>query len=204
MGQALRKADAISFVDYLAGERDVEVRSEYRDGQVVAMAGASETHNTISADFAARINIHLPTHCRVWQADMKVVGETWDKQPFSYYPDIMVACAANTADPYYRTNPLLIIEVLSPSTQRIDLREKFRHYTQIPALQEYVVVSQDSPYVRIFRRRSGWQVEHYHAGDCFTLESIGLELPVNLIYRRVSEEVGLDLPANSNTSMPSA
>ena len=82
MAQALQKTH-VSFDEYLAGERDVDFRSEYVGGEVYAMAGASERHNTIAGDFYARINLHLPEQCRVWQSDMKVVGKTQDQQPFS-------------------------------------------------------------------------------------------------------------------------
>ncbi|HPE59887.1 MAG TPA: Uma2 family endonuclease [Thiolinea sp.] len=188
------KHDVMAFEDYLAGERDVEVRSEYVNGDIYAMAGASETHNTIAGDFYARINVHLPDHCRVWQSDMKVVGHSRDRKPFAYYPDIMAACGDNTDDPYYRTNPILIVGVLSGSTRRTDLKEKFDNYTQIASLLEYVVVSQDTPYLRIFRRRTNWQTEACYAEDTLVLESVGLELPVQQIYRRVRREVGLDVP----------
>ena len=184
----------ILFDNYLEGERDVDTRSEYVDGEIYAMVGASETHNTITHTLGSAIDNALKDTCRVWQSDMKVVGKTNDNKPFAYYPDIMAACGENTDDPYYRTNPILIVEVLSSSTKRVDLKEKFDNYTQIPSLLEYVVVSQDTPYLRIYRRRTNWQLEPYYADDIFTLESVGLEIPVHQIYRRVRREVGLDVP----------
>ena len=84
--------------------------------------------------------------------------------------------------------------MLSGSTKRVDLKEKLDNYTQIPSLLEYVVVSQDTPYLHIYRRRTNWQLEPYYADDIFTLESVGLEMPVHHIYRRVRREVGLDVP----------
>lgn len=188
------KRDFIPFDDYIAGERDVDVRSEYVDGEVYAMAGANEAHNTIAGSFYVSIETNLREGCRVWQSDMKVVGHTRDHKPFVYYPDIMAACGENTGDQYFRTNPLLIVEILSGSSKRIDLKEKFDNYTQIPSLLEYVVVSQDTPYLRVFRRRTHWQMESYYAEDTFMLESVGLEMPVQQIYRRVRREVGLDVP----------
>jgi Uma2 family endonuclease len=194
MGSVLQQLD-VTFTEYLEGERDVDFRSEYAGGEIYAMAGASETHNTIASDLSARINIHLPERCRVWQSDMKVVGRTLDLQSFSYYPDIMAACGDDDDDnAYYRTNPILIVEVLSKSTHRIDLNEKLNSYTQINSLLEYVVVSQDTPFVRLYRRRNNWQIETFGAEDSLVLESIDLELPVTDIYRRVRREVGLDIP----------
>jgi Uma2 family endonuclease len=188
------KCEFVGFDEYLEGERDVEVRSEYVDGQIYAMAGASELHNTIASEFHTLVNMRLNDECRAWQADMKIVGKNQNDQYFSYYPDIAVACGENTGDPYARTNPILIVEVLSPNTQRTDLKEKFDHYIQIPSLIEYVVVAQDTPYVRLFRRSKHWQAESYYAEDIFILESVGQEIQVKQIYRRVRREVGLDLP----------
>lgn len=190
MARAL-ETHSISFEEYLHGERDVNVRSEYSAGEIYAMAGASETHNTIVSDFSARINIQLPEECRVWQSDMKVVGKSLENLPFSYYPDIMAACGDNEDDPYYRTNPLLIVEVLSPSTKRIDLTEKLENYKQIASLLEYVVVSQDTPWIRVYRRRNNWQLETFGIDDSFVLESVELEISVMDIYRRVKREVGI-------------
>lgn len=184
--------DFVPFEEYLAGERDVDVRSEYVEGQVYAMAGASETHNTIASELHTLINSHLSDECRAWQSDMKVVGDHQDKF-FAYYPDIMASCEENTGDLYYRTNPSLIIEVLSPSTQRADLKEKFDNYISISTLIEYVVVSSDTPHVRVFRRGNAWQLESYYANDTFILESVNLEVLVKQIYRRVKREVGLEV-----------
>ena len=186
------KYDFIPFDEYLAGERDVEVRSEYVNGLVYAMAGASETHNTIASSLNALIETNLRDECRVWQSDMKVVIHN-DGQRFSYYPDIMAACGVNTGDQYIRTNPVLIIEVLSRSTERNDLKEKFDNYTSIPSLIEYAVVSQDVPLVRLFRRKTSWAMEMYRADETFTLDSVELDVPVQTIYRRVRKEVGLEI-----------
>lgn len=180
----------LTLADYLSGERDVDIRSEYIDGHIYAMAGASELHNTVAAELHTLINSHLPDECRVWQSDMKVVGEYQGKQ-FSYYPDIMASCEENTGDPYYRTNPSLIIEVLSPSTERIDLQEKFDGYTHIPSLLEYAVVSQTTPFLRLFRRRNNWKSEPFYADEMVDFESIDLQILVEQIYRRVRREVGL-------------
>ena len=189
--------ESVSFEDYIAGEREVEVRSEYIDGQVYAMGGASETHNTIASSLTAAIDNSLRDSCRVWQSDMKVIGENQSKN-FSYYPDIMAACGENEGNQYARTNPALIVEVLSPSTQRIDMKEKFDNYKSIESLLEYVIVSQDVPLVRVFRRRNAWGMESFYAEDSIELESVGLTIDVAHIYRRVRKEVGLDMPTSTS------
>ncbi len=186
----LAVAGYLPFDKYLAQERDADVRSEYVDGHVYAMAGASEVHNTIATSIAAAIENALDERCRVWRSDMKVIGESNGKR-FAYYPDIMAACGDNEGDPYSRANPLLIVEVLSESTQRVDLNEKFANYTQIPTLLEYVAVSLGVPLVRVFRRRMAWRPETYYAEDRFELDSVGLEIAVIQVYRRVRKEVGL-------------
>ncbi len=180
----------VSFEKYLANEREVSLRSEYVNGLVYAMAGASRTHNSISMSFAALIDNNLKDGCQVWQSDMKVAILN-KGQRFGYYPDIMVACE-DDADKYLCTHPILIVEVLSDSTERIDLKEKFDNYVSIPSLLEYVVVSQNVPLVRVFRRRTAWDMETYNADAKFRLDSIGLDVPVQCIYRRVRKEVGLN------------
>jgi Uma2 family endonuclease len=127
MAHAL-KYDLIPLEEYLAGERDTDTRHEYVNGLIYAMAGASETHNTIAGSLYALIETNLKDGCRAWQSDMKVVIHN-KGQRFGYYPDIMAACGENTDDPYVRTNPVLIVEVLSDSTERTDLKEKFDNYT---------------------------------------------------------------------------
>ncbi len=79
------KLDYLSFEDYLAGEQDAEVRSEYIEGQVYAMAGGSELHNTVASEFHTIVNSQLPDECRAWQSDMKVIGKK-DGKHFAYYP----------------------------------------------------------------------------------------------------------------------
>jgi len=180
----------IDFDSYLQQERDAEYRSEYIDGKVYAIAGASKTHNTIAVALTATIETQLREGCRVWQSDMKVVIEDEGKR-FAYYSDLVVACEEDSDDDYMCTRPRLIVEVLSPSTERIDFGEKLEKYTAIPSLMEYVLVSQDVPLVRVLRRRGAWREEMYKAEDVFQLESVGIEASVSQIYRRVRKEVGL-------------
>lgn len=186
------KYDFISLENYLAGERDVNIRSEYVDGLVYAMAGASRTHNTIASSFLALVETNLKDGCRVWQSDMKTVIQN-KGQHFAYYPDIMATCSIRDEDEYICTNPTLIVEVLSDSTERTDLKEKFDNYISIPTLMEYVVVSQTVPLVRLWRRSNLWEKEIYQAGETFRLESVALDVPVEHIYRRVRKEVGLEV-----------
>ena len=190
MSLAAQQSHHTSFADYLFGERDGEQRHEYLDGEIYAMSGASELHNTVNAELFASLYPHLPDECRAFMSDMKVKIEIATKI-YGYYPDIMVACGENEEDPYYRTNPVLLVEVLSPSTRRIDLTEKLAHYTQISSLLEYVIVHPDNPHIMIYRRRNGWRLEHFYAEETFTLDALAVELEVEGIYKKVRKEVGL-------------
>ena len=182
----------VSVDDYLNQEREGDTRHEYMNGYVYAMSGASEMHNAVAAELFASIYAQLPDECRAFMSDMKVKVEISDNT-FFYYPDIVVACGSNEGNQYYRTNPRLIVEVLSPSTRRTDLGEKLLNYSQIPSLLEYVIVHQDNPHVHLYRRGNGWQEEHFFSGDTFRLESVDLEMTVDKVYRKVRHEVGLDV-----------
>ena len=177
--------------DYLVWEEEQVERHEFLDGEVFAMAGAEDKHVTVSMNLMVALHQHLRSSpCRIYASDMRLHVEKADAY---FYPDVFVTCSKKDLESAkVKTEPILIAEVLSPSTKRTDLGEKFENYTQIPTLREYVIVSQDTPHLQIFRRRCNWKVEYYYAGDTFTLESVGLEMTVDTIYRRVRKEVGLD------------
>lgn len=185
MGLAEKVLDPISIEDYLEGEKGSPVKHEYIDGFVYAMAGASDRHNRISINLTKHLDTHLEEEpCDVFMADMKV----WASEKVFYYPDVVVACDGLNADPYYRKQPRLIVEVTSPSTENIDRSEKLLAYRQIKSLKEYVIVSQDAVRVDVFRRMRGdrWQLEIFtDVNEEVRLESVGLTLSVANIYRRV-------------------
>jgi len=168
---------------YLLMENDnnTETRHEYVNGLVYAMTGASRVHNRISGRLYVRLSLHLQgTRCEPFQSDMKVKIKRGDDVRF-YYPDVQVVCEEET-DRYYNEQPCLIVEVLSDSTQRTDRTEKLLAYQTIDRLQEYVLLSQDSPYLEIYRRRSAWQRESFSEKQSVTLESIDLTLMVEALY----------------------
>ncbi|HEY8035436.1 MAG TPA: Uma2 family endonuclease [Methylobacter sp.] len=168
---------------YLLMESDnnTGTRHEFVNGLVYAMTGASRDHNRISGRLFVRLSQHLQgTHCEPFQSDMKVKIKRGDDVRF-YYPDVQVTCEEET-DRYYNEHPCLIVEVLSDSTQRTDRTEKLMAYQTIERLQEYVLLSQDSPYLEIYRRRSDWQRESFSAKQSVTLESIDLTLVVEELY----------------------
>lgn len=179
-----RKLQRLSVEEYLESERDSPVRHEYIDGQIFAMAGASDRHNRIAGNLYNRLDDHLGDGpCEPFISDMKV----WVSESVFYYPDVVVACDGPGADAYYRKQPRLIIEVSSPGTERIDRSEKLA-CRQVKSLKEYVIVSQDRLGIEMFRRGRGgrwtWQVLTEPEDD-LRLDSIGLKLTVAEVYRRV-------------------
>ena len=168
---------------YLLMENDnnTGTRHEFVNGLVYAMVGASRDHNRVSGRLFVRLSQHLQgTRCEPFQSDMKVKTQRGNDMRF-YYPDVQVVCEEET-DRYYNEQPCLIVEVLSDSTQRTDRTEKLMAYQTIESLQEYVLLSQDSPCLEIYRRRSEWQREIFTAKQSVTLESVGLRLVVEELY----------------------
>ena len=143
----------ISIEEYLQAEKSSPIKHEYIQGQIYAMAGASDAHVTITANLVALLRNHIRgTGCRLYVADMKARIESLD---IFYYPDIMVTCdSRDTQFEYFKRYPSLIIEVLSPSTEALDRGDKFSDYQELDTLQEYVLVSQNRQRIDCFRRNS--------------------------------------------------
>lgn len=180
---ALPKPLYLSPEQYLLDENDNPggIRREYVNGQTYAMAGASRGHNRIAGRLFLRLSIHLENSgCEVFQSNMKVRLQSMGDTRF-YYPDIQVSCEEES-DAYYNTSPCLIVEVLSESTACRDRHEKLLAYQSIPSLQEYVLCSQDTPHLEVYRSRTGWQRERFNDGQCLLLESVNLEISVDDLY----------------------
>jgi Uma2 family endonuclease len=175
----------LSVAEYLAGEKDGAVRHEYVGGQVYAMAGASARHNRIAGNIFSRLNDHLDgEECEPFISDMKI-RVTPD---LFYYPDVVVTCDPPGSDAYFRTEPRLIVEVLSPTTERTDRHEKLAAYKTCASVQEYALVSQEQMFVELHRRSGDdWQTEIFTGPDAScTFHSVGLTLSLREIYRNVS------------------
>lgn len=182
---AVPESHYISPEQYLLDEqnRPEGEKYEYVNGQIFAMAGASRNHNRVAMRFALRIGLHLEgSPCEVFQSDMKVGFPVKDDDTRYYYPDLQVSCEQED-EAYFNRSPCLIIEVLSESTAKTDRTEKLLSYQRIPSLREYVLCSQDSAHIEIYRRDNGWEVELFTAGQSFTLQSLGLEIAVDDIYQ---------------------
>ena len=133
--------------EYLEYECNQSIRHELVDGYLYAMTGASDRHEEIALNLAAALRMHLrDTPCRVYKGDLKIrIADDF------YYADVFVRCEAHRRDPYFKTDPVLIAEVLSPSTQRYDRGDKRLAYQSLPTLREYILIAQDHMAVEVYR-----------------------------------------------------
>ncbi|MCI5121756.1 MAG: Uma2 family endonuclease [Candidatus Electrothrix sp. AUS4] len=183
--KAQRIQEGVSIQDYLAGEQQTEIRHEYINGITHAMGGASATHNLIAGNvFAALHAAARNSFCQVFMADMKVYLQIAEEDIF-YYPDLMICCDSEDNEEYYRSCPCLIVEVLSPSTERIDRREKFMAYTSLPSLQEYLLIAQDRQAITVFRRKNKWKPELLQGGEEFSSDCLECALTLAEVYNGV-------------------
>ena len=172
--------------DYAALEDASATRNQLIEGQIVAMAGATPRHNAISLNIAAWLRGALRGRpCRPYPSDQRVhVLATG----LDTYPDVTVICGElvrSTDDPRATTNPTLIVEVLSPSTETYDRGAKWRHYQRIPSLREYLLVSSEEPRVeRFFLGDDGvWRYRlTTHSEESVTLGALDVTLPLAEIY----------------------
>ncbi len=174
--------------EYLLIERAAEAKSEYIDGQIFAMTGASRSHNLIAGNASGALRDSLRGGpCEVYQSDMRV--EVADTGLYAY-PDVTVACPpidwSDDRTDMLR-NPVLIIEVLSPSTAGYDRGEKFLRYQRLPSLMHYLLVEQSICRVEHFRRHEqGWLLEsHEDLDDRIVLDALDVRLDLRTVYERV-------------------
>jgi Uma2 family endonuclease len=178
-----------SYEEYLAYERDSRLKHEYEDGEIYAMAGGSPRHNALASRVSAALEAGRRRGCVAFQSDQKVRVTATGK---ATYPDASMVCGPlerDAADPtgHTITNPVLIVEVLSASTEEEDRGNKWRHYQLIDALQEYVLVSQGSPRVECYRRlpNGAWEYRDLARGT-LVLES-GPTLDIERLYADLPE-----------------
>jgi len=174
----------VSLEDYLAEELVSDMKHEYIDGQIYAMTGGSLNHERIAGNvFAELRNFLRGKPCEAFGSNVKIKT---DRHVF--YPDAMVVCNPHYPSEYYTDSPVLVVEVLSKSTRRLDETVKRRVYQSIPTLLEYVLIEQDIVDVEVCRRSEGWVSSHYFLGDEVPFESVGLTLSVADIYARVDND----------------
>lgn len=168
----------MSVEQYLEYEATQDTRHELVDGYLYAMTGASERHERIAMNLLSGLLPALKnSECRVYKSDMKVaIG------PDYFYPDLFVACGAARDDSYARVDPIVIIEILSPTTQRFDRGDKRLAYETIETLQHYVLVSQDSQRVEVRQPGGSAPSVLEQSGQTLELPRIGLSMTLADIY----------------------
>jgi Uma2 family endonuclease len=179
-----------SWADYLALEASSNVKHEYLDGQIYGMAGGTPEHAALAAAVIGLLFSKLRGgRCRVHDADLRVrVRETG----LATYPDVTVVCGPRERDPDDEnavTNPTLIVEVLSRSTEEYDRGDKFEHYKRIPSLRQYVLVSYREHAIEVWTRdgANAWTSSISHDGETASLAAIGGDIEVRELYEAASE-----------------
>lgn len=183
----VKKLNLITVAEYLKGELVSTIKHEYVDGFVYAMAGARNLHNSIVGNTLGSLFVRLRGgNCRPWNSDTKVRIRMPRRIRF-YYPDVSVVCRPNSRDDQYHDRPVVIAEVLSRGTRRIDEGEKKEAYLTIPSLGAYLLVEQDAPRVVVHRRKARGFVQEVYEGleAVVPLPEIGTELPLAEIYEDV-------------------
>jgi Uma2 family endonuclease len=172
--------------EYVALERSSNVRHEFLDGSIHAMAGGTREHALASANVIASLNVALRGRpCAVHSSDLRIrVVDTG----LETYPDASVVCGhaeLDGDDPHVVLNPVVLVEVTSPSTEGYDRGEKLEHYRRIASLHEVVLVSHREKLVEVLRRESdqSWSRHEGRSGGSVQLASIGCELRVDDVYR---------------------
>jgi len=183
---AIKQSSYLSPEDYLEAEKSSPIKHEYHNGDIYAMAGASDEHVTIGINITSLLRGHLRgSDCRVYGSDMKV---QIDAVNHFYYPDVMVSCDQRDREfRYFKKYPVLIIEVLSEGTEAKDRGKKFEHYRCLETLQEYVLVSQIQQQVEVFRKNEAglWVLHPFGEGDQLALETVDLRVAIDSLYEDV-------------------
>jgi Uma2 family endonuclease len=187
MGQAAVRS-ALSPQEYLAFERASELRHEYAGGEIFARSGGTREHSLIAVNIIGELSSALLGRaCEVHASDMRLKSQATGRY---VYPDGSVVCGQPIFEDATRDtllNPVVVVEVLSDSTEAYDRGDKFALYQTIPSFQEYVLASQKEARIEHFRRLEGgsWLLRILRPGDTLVLESIGCSIPVDRAYLKV-------------------
>ena len=188
----LKLKTKISVEDYLEGEKISPIKHEYIDGEVYQMAGASNRHSRISMNLSTSLDNHFrDSPCQTFAGDTKVRVAI----NVFYYPDILVSCEQEDENSHFCNTPVLIIEVTSPSTERIDRQEKLLAYQRITSVQEYVIIDQHRINIELHRHQPNgtWITYFFDETDTeIEFQSVDLTLQISEIYRRVRFETNAD------------
>ena len=178
-----------SAADYLAWEAEQPERHEFLDGEVFSMAGAEDRHVTVGGNLYIALRQHLSgSPCRTYMSDMRLHVAAANSY---FYPDILVTCSAlDSANSMVKSEPKLIIEVLSASTAAYDRGLKFSHYRGLPSLEEYVLLDLATRTTDSYRKGADglWVLHPYARGDTVTLASVALDITPAQLFAEVPED----------------
>ena len=173
--------------EFLDFEEHTAIRHEWVDGTAFAMSAPSLAHQRICLRLTTAFASHLPRRgpCQVFSSGTKLSIQK-ELSDLCYCPDLMVDCRRDAWDPRFVRKPKLVVEILSPSTQLTDRREKLHSYREIDSIEEYVLVAQDEHKLTMHRRADAWRPQLYQ-GPAAVIEfrSIGLTLPLATIYEDI-------------------
>jgi Uma2 family endonuclease len=190
MSTSLRRVH-YTYAEYLALEEESSVRHEFLNGEIYAMAGGSPDHAALAGAVIGILRGQLPPGCRAFTSDLRVRIATTG---LSTYPDVTVVCGRTERapdDPLAVTNPVLLIEVTSPSTEEYDRGEKLRHYKGLASLREVLIVSHRTSELTLHRRGdAGWTVTTAGAGGVLDIASVTARIAVDELYREGLEDAG--------------
>ncbi len=182
MPRVAEQTKIVTVTEYLEFEETATDKHEFVDGQIFAMAGASNAHNRISLRLAALLLEAETGHCRTFSSDMRLqIGEIY------YYPDVMVTCSEIDLGKNSQTRPCAIIEVLSSSTADIDRSEKWQNYQKLESLKTYVLLDQTQIRAEVYQRLDDetWQYKPLESGSKLKIPCLNLSIALEDIYRGV-------------------
>lgn len=183
MGVPLPK---LPLADYMAWENDQPDRHEFYRGEIFPMVGGTSGHNRVVVNLTRRIDAHLDaTPCHVFSQNMKLQVSS----DACFYPDLMVTCGQSFAgDELAVTEPVLIVEILSPGTKGYDRRDKFILYRSLASLREYALIDPAARTVEVFSWTApgAWLLNDQTGAEKLSLASIGCELPMEWVFKGVA------------------
>jgi Uma2 family endonuclease len=187
MGRAAQ-TPLFSAADYLSWEASQPERHEFIDGEVFAMAGAEDRHVTVAGNLYITLRQHLNgTPCRTYMSDMRLHVTAANSY---FYPDVLVTCSPlDLASAMVKSEPKLIVEVLSPTTAAYDRGLKFGHYRTLPSLEEYLVVDLDTRASDCYRKGADglWVLHPFGRGEAMELASVALTVTAAQLFAEVDE-----------------
>ena len=178
-----------SLTEYFDQEILSETRNEYIDGEIIPMTGGTPTHNTLVVNLLSLLHITLPSPYRIFVTDQRL----WiPERGIATYPDVMVMAEPLTYQEGRKDtllNPILIAEILSPSTASYDRTGKFASYRTIPSFQEYLLIAQDRPYIEHFYKEGDrWIFTAYENDVNISLTSFEIAIATSVLYNRINFE----------------